>query len=94
MKCLVCSARDPQFEWPALLCMFLDNAHSLCSVFSGLYCTSTAFEFWHKRGKVMQLAINYVVTKAAVVALAVLWHADKRGVPEYKPVDGSVNGRR
>jgi len=28
--------------------------------------------------------------KAAVLALAVFWHSDKRGVP----VVGSVNGRR
>ena len=61
IKCLVCSARDPRFEWPPLLRMFMDNARSLCSVFSGLYHTLTAFEFWHKRVKVMWLASNYAI---------------------------------
>lgn len=61
IKCLVCSAWDPWFEWPALLCMFLDGACSLCSVFSGSHCTSTAFEFWHKRTKVSWLASNYAI---------------------------------
>ena len=35
-----------------------------------------------------------IVMKTAVVALAVFWHSDKRRVPKYKPVVGSVNGRR